>query len=83
MDISKARFVDVDGINTRYFDKGEGRTVVLFHGGNFGSPHGADCAADWNLNFDGLAQDFRVIAVDEVKLSVAVFYPVVTDDGSR
>ena len=66
MDFSKARFVDVDGINTRYFDKGEGRTVVLFHGGNFGSPHGADCAADWNLNFDGLAQDFRVIAVDKI-----------------
>jgi 2-hydroxy-6-oxonona-2,4-dienedioate hydrolase len=66
MDFSKAQFVDVDGIRTRYFDAGEGETVVLFHGGNFGSPHGADCAADWNLNFDGLSKQCRVIAVDKI-----------------
>ena len=66
MDFSEARFVDVDGIETRYFDKGEGETIVLFHGGNFGSHHGADCAADWNLNFDGLARECRVVAVDKI-----------------
>ena len=66
MDFSQAKFVDVDGINTRYFDKGTGETIVLFHGGNFGSHHGADCAADWNLNFDGLAEECRVIAVDKI-----------------
>ena len=66
MDFSQAKFVDVDGINTRYFDKGSGETVVLFHGGNFGSHHGADCAADWNLNFDGLAEECRVVAVDKI-----------------
>ena len=66
MDFSEAKFVDVDGIETRYFDKGEGETVVLFHGGNFGSHHGADCAADWNLNFDGLAEECRVVAVDKI-----------------
>ena len=66
MDFTQAQFIDVDGIKTRYFDKGKGETVVLFHGGNFGSPHGADCAADWNLNFDGLAEECRVIAVDKI-----------------
>ena len=66
MDFSQAKFVDVDGINTRYFEKGTGETVVLFHGGNFGSHHGADCAADWNLNFDGLAEECRVVAVDKI-----------------
>ena len=66
MDFSQAKFVDVDGIGTRYFDKGSGETIVLFHGGNFGSHHGADCAADWNLNFDGLAGECRVIAVDKI-----------------
>ena len=66
MDFSQAKFVDVDGIETRYFEKGSGETVVLFHGGNFGSHHGADCAADWNLNFDGLAAECRVIAVDKI-----------------
>ena len=66
MDFSQAKFVDVDGIRTRYFDAGEGELVVLFHGGNFGSAHGADCAADWNLNFDGLSKECRVIAVDKI-----------------
>ena len=66
MDFTKAKFVDVDGIGTRYFDAGSGETVVLFHGGNFGSHHGADCAADWNLNFDGLARECRVVAVDKI-----------------
>ena len=66
MDFSQAKFVDVDGISTRYFEKGTGETIVLFHGGNFGSHHGADCAADWNLNFDGLAEECRVIAVDKI-----------------
>ncbi len=66
MDISQAKFIDVDGIDTRYFDKGAGETIVLFHGGNFGSHHGADCAVDWSLNFDGLAADCRVIAVDKI-----------------
>ena len=66
MDFTQAQFIDVDGIKTRYFDKGKGETVVLFHGGNFGSPYGADCAADWNLNFDGLAEECRVIAVDKI-----------------
>ena len=66
MNFKQAKFVDVDGINTRYFDQGVGETVVLFHGGNFGSPHGADCAADWNLNFDGLSKECRVIAVDKI-----------------
>ena len=66
MDFSQAKFVDVDGINTRYFEQGSGETVVLFHGGNFGSHHGADCAADWNLNFDGLARECRVVAVDKI-----------------
>lgn len=66
MDLTAARFADVDGVRTRYFDEGEGETVVLLHGGNFGSHHGADCAADWNLNFDGLARGCRVVAVDKI-----------------
>ena len=66
MDLSQEKFIFVDGIRTRYFDKGVGNVIVLFHGGNFGSPHAADCAADWNLNFDGLAEKCRVIAVDKI-----------------
>lgn len=66
MDFSQAKFIDVDGIRTRYFEKGTGPTVVLLHGGNFGSLDGADCAADWNLNFDGLAEHCHVVAIDKI-----------------
>ena len=66
MDLTQAKFVDVDGIKTRYVEKGSGPCVVLFHGGNFGSADGADCAADWNLNFDGLAECCRVVAIDKL-----------------
>jgi 2-hydroxy-6-oxo-6-(2'-carboxyphenyl)-hexa-2,4-dienoate hydrolase len=60
------KFIDVDGIRTRYFEKGSGPIVVLFHGGHFGSHDCADCAEDWSLNFDGLARRFHVYAVDKI-----------------
>jgi pimeloyl-ACP methyl ester carboxylesterase len=60
------KFIDVDGIRTRYFEKGTGPAVVLFHGGHFGSHDAADCAEDWSLNFDGLAEWFHVYAVDKI-----------------
>ena len=30
------KYIDVDGIKTRYFEKGSGPLLVLFHGGHFG-----------------------------------------------
>lgn len=66
MAMTAEKFVDVDGIRTRYFDKGDGEVLVLFHGGNFGSNDAADCANDWELNFDGLSRWFRVYAVDKL-----------------
>ena len=66
MAMTGEKFVDVDGVRTRYFEKGEGETLALFHGGNFGSNDAADCAEDWGLNFDGLARWFHVYAVDKL-----------------
>ena len=60
------KFIDVDGIRTRYFEQGKGPVLVLFHGGHFGSHDCADCAEDWSLNFAGLAQWFHVFAVDKI-----------------
>ena len=60
------KFIDVAGVRTRYFEKGDGPVVVLFHGGHFGSNDAADCAEDWALNFDGLAKWFHVYAVDKI-----------------
>ena len=41
------KFVDVDGIRTRYFEKGNCENLVLIHGGVFGSNDAADCSLDW------------------------------------
>ena len=60
------RFVDVDGIRTRYFEKGSGENLVLIHGGVFGSNDAADCSLDWGLNFDALARWFHVYAMDKL-----------------
>lgn len=56
------KYIDIEGIRTRYFEAGSGPHLVLFHGGHFGSHDAADCAEDWSLNFDGLAQWFHVAA---------------------
>jgi len=64
--MTNEKFIDVNGIRTRYFEKGAGPIVVLFHGGHFGSHDAADCAEDWSLNFDGLAHWFHVYAVDKI-----------------
>ena len=66
MGMTNEKFVDVDGIRTRYFEKGEGDSLVLIHGGNFGHNLTASSALTWFLNFDGLAQWFHVYAVDKL-----------------
>jgi pimeloyl-ACP methyl ester carboxylesterase len=59
-----ARFIDVDGIRTHYFEQGAGEPLVLVHGGN---PGGHWNAEDWEHNVDGLAAaGFRVFAVDKI-----------------
>ncbi len=64
MDEADARYVDVNGVRTRYFDKGEGPVLLLVHGGQ---PSAADFNAwEWQQNFDGFAKDFRVIALDRI-----------------
>jgi pimeloyl-ACP methyl ester carboxylesterase len=60
------RFIDVDGVRTRYFDKGSGEVLVLFHGSHLGTNDACESALDWELNFDRLAEWFRVIAVDKL-----------------
>ncbi len=60
------KYVNVDGIRTRYFEKGNGQPLVLFHSGEFGSDDWSNAADCWGLNFDGLAQRFHVYAVDKL-----------------
>ncbi len=59
-----AKFINVDGVRTRYFEKGDGTPLLLVHGGQAGSAGFA--AWSWLPNFDALAKDFRVIALDRI-----------------
>lgn len=60
----EARFVDVNGVRTRYFERGDGPALVLVHGGQAGGSNNS--AQKWEQNFDGLAEYFRVIALDRL-----------------
>ena len=60
------RFIDVDGIRTRYFDKGSGEVLLLVHGSHFGTPDACESALDWEFNFDTFARSFHVIAMDKL-----------------
>ncbi len=60
------RFIDVDGVNTRYFDEGEGAPIVFLHGGNFGSAGGASTARIWEPIFNDLKKDFNTISMDRL-----------------
>ena len=66
MPMTDAKFIDVDGVRTRYFEQGTGEPLVLWHGSHFGTTDACDSALDWEPNFDGLAESFRVIAVDKL-----------------
>ncbi len=63
MNRTKALSIDVDGIRTRYFEAGNGKTVLLVHGGQFGDYYSS---YNWSLNFDSLAGYFHVIAFDKL-----------------
>jgi 2-hydroxy-6-oxonona-2,4-dienedioate hydrolase len=58
-----AKFVDVNGVKTRYYDYGRGEAIVLIHGGEPGSGSSANW---WSRNIHGLAARFRVLAVDRL-----------------
>jgi 2-hydroxy-6-oxonona-2,4-dienedioate hydrolase len=58
--------IDVKGINTLYYEAGEGEPIVFMYGGNFGSSESASSAPVWSLNFLPLSAGFRVIAFDKI-----------------
>ena len=58
----QARFVDVQGVPTRYYAYGQGEPMVLVHGGGRGTTSSAN---NWSRNIRGLAERFHVFAVDK------------------
>jgi pimeloyl-ACP methyl ester carboxylesterase len=61
-----AKWIDVDGVRTRYVDHGQGAPIVLVHGGAMGDINAAASLDDWRLNFEELSQSHRVIAFDRL-----------------
>ncbi|MDJ0926160.1 MAG: alpha/beta hydrolase [Gammaproteobacteria bacterium] len=60
----RVKVVDVNGYETRYFESGNGPPLVLVHGGQTGGFN--NHARKWEQNFPGLAEHFRVIALDRL-----------------
>src|ERR1017187_2830375 len=59
----KAKFVDVNGIRTRYYEMGQGEPMVLVHGEGWS---GHSSANAWSKNIAGLAKRFHVYALDKL-----------------
>ncbi|MBW1854247.1 MAG: alpha/beta hydrolase [Deltaproteobacteria bacterium] len=58
-----AKYIDVNGIRTRYFERGRGPNLVLVHGGQAG---GTSNAQGWSPNFKYLSKYFHVYALDRI-----------------
>jgi 2-hydroxy-6-oxonona-2,4-dienedioate hydrolase len=63
LDASKLRYVDVDGLRTRYYEDGQGEPLVIFSGGQFGQYY---CLDHFSRNFPLLTDRFHVYAVDKL-----------------
>jgi 2-hydroxy-6-oxonona-2,4-dienedioate hydrolase len=59
----EAKFIDVNGIRTRYYEAGSGEPMVLFHGAPWG---GVSNANTWVENLDTLSKHFHVYAPDRL-----------------
>jgi len=64
--LPEGRWLDVDGIRTRYFEAGSGEPIVFIYGGNFGTGDSASSAHTWNLNLRPLSEHFRAITFDKL-----------------
>ena len=71
------KVIDVHGMATRYFDFGEGPPLLLVHGGQAGGSNNS--AEKWEQNVPGLAQHFRVIALDRLAQAGTENLPLAED----
>src|SRR5262245_66099131 len=61
--VHEAKFVDVNGARTRYYDAGSGEAILLIHGAR---PSGTSSANTWVPILTGLSKRFRVLAPDRL-----------------
>lgn len=62
----EGRWLEVDGIRTRYFEAGSGEPLVFIYGGNFGTADSASSAYTWSHQLRPLSARFRTIAFDKL-----------------
>jgi 2-hydroxy-6-oxonona-2,4-dienedioate hydrolase len=62
----EGRWLDVNGIRTRYYEAGAGEPVVFVYGGNFGTADSASSAYTWSPNWRALASTHRVLMPDKL-----------------
>lgn len=65
MRMGESKYIDVDGIRTRYFEAGRGPTVLLIHGGGY-DYRLSIAVDDWEPLFAELADTFHVVAFDKL-----------------
>jgi pimeloyl-ACP methyl ester carboxylesterase len=58
-----SKFVDVNGVQARYYEAGSGEPMVMIHGG---STAGSSTANVFSRNIEGLSKRFHVFAVDRL-----------------
>ena len=58
-----AKFIDVNGVRTRYYEAGSGEPLVLLHGEGWS---GHSSANTWVKNIPGLSKRFHVVAPDKL-----------------
>lgn len=59
----EAKFLDVNGVRTRYYEVGQGEPMLLVHGGGFS---GSSSANTWVPVLGDLGDRFRVLAPDKL-----------------
>jgi 2-hydroxy-6-oxonona-2,4-dienedioate hydrolase len=74
--LGAAKWIQVAGIPTRYFEVGDGAAVVLVHGGEIGSPQSS--SMQWLECFPRLSSDLHLIAFD--RLGMGCTGPPLVDD---
>ncbi len=62
IDGAESRYIDVNGVNTHYYEAGAGEALILLHGGGAG----ADGFGNWRGCLADFAEHFHVYAIDMI-----------------
>ena len=66
LSLPEGRWIDVDGVRTRYHEAGSGEPIVFIYGGNFGTADSASSAYTWSEQLLPLSERFRAITIDKL-----------------